>query len=248
MGYKCYIDSCKLKILKNKKYFTLCGWSFSTDGSNYEIEVDINDTAVDFELIPVHRQDVVTRFHKKKINLKCGFRIIVPCDQFGKINKLELYAISKTNRILLNKITESEIIKCSDYSAIDKVVESYVKDHGKAEHHVVSGWAVSLDHHKLEFKITNSAGKEIEHTIRFTNRNDLVVNKIVSPEEKYAGFTIEFDGSNKDRYQLHILNGQEEAIEDIEKVYVTKKQRMKIRIKHYLGAIKLKTLSRLESI
>ncbi|MFQ6862723.1 MAG: glycosyltransferase family 2 protein [Beduini sp.] len=240
MNYKCYIDEFKLKILEDKKYFILCGWTFSSDGSDYELGIKINNTKVEFELISVNRQDVVIRFPKKKINPKCGFRIIIPCNQFENISELELFAVSKTNKVLLKKLTKNDILKNIDESYVDEVVESYVKDHGKAEHHVVSGWAVSLNQNKLNFKITNSAGHQIDHTIRFTNRSDLVLNKVVKPEDKYAGFTVEFDGSNKDSYQLHILNGQEEVIEDIEKVYITKKQRMKMKIKHYFNVVKLK--------
>lgn len=240
MNYKCYIDEFKLKILEDKKYFILCGWAFSSDGSDYELGIKINNAKVEFELISINRQDVVIRFPKKKINPKCGFRIIIPCNQFENISELELFAVSKTNKVLLKKLTKNDILKNIDESYVDEVVESYVKDHGKAEHHVVSGWAVSLNQNRLDFKITNSAGDQIDHTIRFTNRSDLVLNKVIKPEDKYAGFTVEFDGPNNDCYQLHILNGQEEVIEDIEKVYVTKKQRMKMKIKHYLNAIKLK--------
>lgn len=244
MKYKCYFDRFKLKCFEDKKFIVIHGWSFSTDGSEYELATYVNHQEVDSEKTVIVRQDVVKKFPKKHIDKKCGFKFVIPCEQFENVDLFQLYAVTPNGKTCIKSINKDEILENTVKTSIESHLDAYFKNVADTNKFSISGWAVSLDHDKLKYALYDSHQNEVKHTIRFTNRTDLYRLKLIEEDQKYCGFTIEFEGNKSEKYTLVISNAHDKVSIDVQKAYISKNKQNLFKLRHYLSLLTIRNCVR----
>lgn len=244
MDYKYSIDSLKIRMLPNNKIIIINGWAFSIHHDAFDYQVKINGTVYPFELVHLVRRDVQNKYSDNLPDLKSGFRIIVNLDDITAIEEIELGVVNN-GYTLLKKIINKDIEKYKDYSTIEYAIDAYTKNHNNSERFIVSGWAHSLvGNNPLTFKVLDEQEKEVDFILNYHNREDLLKLKIVSENEKYSGFSVEFSGKENHKYHLKIISDNEEVSIDLDKILINKFTKLKYMIKAYVDAMTVDNLKK----
>ena len=201
MRIKYSIDKVKINQLKQGNHIVIIGWCINGAGEIPKYNVFINNKEVNFDIIVLPRIDVTKKYKLPLDNCNCGFKIIIDCIE--EIGNIKIKAnFSDTAEILLN-MTKQNIKENTVEETVEYSIDTYGinKDNNIA---IVSGWASSYYQEEITYRILDKMNNEVESTIRFVSRDDLIKLKIVNQSNKYVGFMLTFNAEMPDGYQLEI--------------------------------------------
>lgn len=210
MDFKSYIDLKKYKRIGQETHIVISGWCFALDGRTVEYQVKINGKKVESELKRMARSDVKEKMKKFNPGLSSGFRLIVDTDFEQEPQLLEVFASAGEKRTCILKMNQKALEKIKESRSINYHLDYIrVEDKGSAIKYNIGGWAYSGRRKKstLSYELFDAEKKEVDKTLRLTNREDLYRQGMVKKEERYCGFVLEFLGDDTQNYVLEISDG-----------------------------------------
>ena len=206
-----------LKKKENGIRFIAFGWAADAAQNPAEYMLLINGRPVQAEFRRVRRSNVCEINSFSAAAAECGFFSDTEIPAETKSLRLIARGMNETEDIL--KLSEQEIAgRLSDSTVVYKV-ENYTKD-SETRMAMISGWAVSLVHLPLRFRIFDSEDREVSSTLRLSVRNDILRNGLIEKEELLCGYTVYFPFEEGKSYFVLIEDENGGVSENIEPYYV----------------------------
>ncbi|MDD2980164.1 MAG: glycosyltransferase family 2 protein [Hespellia sp.] len=227
MKLKYYFDAKTYRILASEKLFVVCGWCFSLDKRKVTYTVKINGSEVDFEKKKVSRKDVQLKYTKYDLeDAGVGFRFKIPVAMTVNPERLQIIAHVGKEKQEIFSLNHKQIENIIDEKTLNFSMDS-ISVERKQDIPVfrLRGWACSYNRgHKILFKITDGQNNLVSFTNRPLNRDDLYRAGLVSKEERYCGFQIEFTGAENQEYTFFMSDGTMKVKKRLNAAEIEKKE------------------------
>lgn len=202
MKIKYNLDVLKIVKVEQKSFLVVQGWAYDKENPTGQIVVYINNKKVAESVKQVERKDVLKKLKLDHQSLKLGFNLLLEIENSTFIDSFAMVISSgkKENQfIALNKKQLEQYIKN------ERIV--YFIDETTCINDLVTigGWAITSSYDKVGYRIVNQHNKEIEMTLNYISRSDvldnLLNNEIAKKLNDKIGFNIHFKKENeKDKY------------------------------------------------
>lgn len=243
MEIKSHIDSIKICKLPNEQRIILTGWAIALDDTYFDYQLEVNQQLIELEVVDIQRYDVLRKFSKLTSNIECGFRICAKIDKSIDIHTIKMYFVKKDgSKVLGQKISKSCIQKSISTDQIECAIDAYEID-SQTKKATIRGWAHSLvSQEPIELMIVDQDGNNTKIDLHRISREDLVKFKIVTEEEKYSGFQIEFIKEDHQSYDLVVKSSSTKQTIQLNHIVISKATKLKRLIKAYLHEFTIKNM------
>ena len=196
------LDVLKIVKVDQKNYLVVQGWAYDRDNPTGKIEIFINNEKIKEPIKQVERSDVLKKINAVNQGWKLGFSLLLEIKSTIVINSFKI-AISNNEDtkvfVSLNKENFEKYIKS------EKIIY-FIDDVTCTDNLVtIGGWVITSSYNRVKCRIINQNCKEIDKTIRYISRKDvldsILNNELTKKIDDKIGFNIQFNKENeKDRY------------------------------------------------
>lgn len=199
--FKSCIDVMHYKNVSPIQYVEISGWCFHLDHQPVDFIVEVNGKEVPYSLTRMDRNDLANLFNDSMAGRNAGFLVHVDIHEQPK--SVSLYAICGQEKECLKTYSERKLLRKMDSHVIDYAVDNYERDE-KTSLSSIWGWAYTIDHSEIDYRIIDSKNHEVALTLRHLVRSDFF-----DEYRKSSGYYIVFRSDENESYTLIIENEKE---------------------------------------
>lgn len=216
-----YFDSIEYIDVKNYHILNIIGWCFHKSNEEVTYDIYINNHKVKYEIIRMHRKDIVKIFKNNKALVDSGYKIIV---DLGDNEFKNIRIVAKSHNQMHEILhTTAKKLKYHRVTTPINVSLDVLNINKTSYHYDIIGWGLSVSKRSINYNIKDQNNNIIEAKIQKVARDDLVNAGIVEKELLNCGFHISFDGKKDGKYRLIVNDGEFNQEYDIQKMKVNEK-------------------------
>lgn len=202
MSIKYNLDILKVITIEEKDFLIVNGWVYNLENVNGRLFITLNSKKISQSVNRVKREDIDKKLHLDPSSLELGFNIAIEIERGLEINSFSISMVNNDKEETFVNLSKKQV---SEYISKDKILH-FIDEKTCVNNLVtINGWAITESFNKVNYRVVNQKNEEMEITIAYSFRNDvlknLLNNEIVDKMDNKIGFNIQFNIENpKDRY------------------------------------------------
>ena len=190
------VDQAAYKNIPGHRYIKINGWILSSEEDTVQVFSVLNGKQIHHKRFAVDRPDVQKKFKRQNVRLNSGFDIQI---NLGEIIPEEYRLYVKKNGITqkLYTLDRHDFEEIEDRKSLTLNIDGIYID---KDHIIVNGWSVSQTDRDIQFKVTDSQGKDIDLSMELRKREDLYKLRLTDKKHILCGFKATFLYDNDEEY------------------------------------------------